>query len=457
MMRGGKMFALKDFYFYKKSFKNITKEDQESYNKIKEFYYGKSCSPIIYSKNILFLGIESILDVIVFNQLNPTSLIYIYGCDKDLFKDECFSKIVFLNNLEEIYSEGFVFDCVKVTKGFLSTFKNREAFYKVNGNKLYGDYEGINTPPLELYLNIRDKFNLFYLVDEMNKQKISGYLKDKSKSDISIIISGGELNHRLKENILYLRESSKLIIDIVLCLRQSDENIDHKFAADNNIILIENRSDTNSRAWFKGFQVSNSEYVFFMNSEDSFYKDIFDELYLLSITTHSDIAHSGYNIIENGKLRIDNDFTNKENYGIISNPMSLLKAPPTPWGKLYQSTLLHDIGLNTEKLFEDPILHFLTIYSSNIISSLPDKYYQKYSSNDDLDYIQKMNDYRFIYDFVRPYASMEVMNTLLELEIINNYEIGLKTDNNTDELFDKLCLDYGDKYRAQEKISSLRP
>ncbi|PIJ41858.1 hypothetical protein BOM24_13695 [Tatumella sp. OPLPL6] len=68
-----------------------------------------------------------------------------------------------------------------------------------------------------------------------------------------------------------------------------------------------------------------------------------------------------------------------------------------------------------------------------------------------------MNDYRFIYDFVRPYASMEVMNTLLELEIINNYEIGLKTDNNTDELFDKLCLDYGDKYRAQEKISSLRP
>ncbi|WP_241629006.1 hypothetical protein, partial [Rosenbergiella epipactidis] len=154
------MFALKDFNFYKKSFKNITKEDQESYNKIKGFYYGKSCSPIIYSKNILFLGIESILDVIVFNQLNPTSLIYIYGCDKDLFKDEYFSKIIFLNNLEEIYSGGFVFDCVKVTKGFLSTFKNREAFYKVNGNKLYGDYEGINTPPLELYLNIRDKFNL---------------------------------------------------------------------------------------------------------------------------------------------------------------------------------------------------------------------------------------------------------------------------------------------------------
>lgn len=454
------MFALKDFDFYKKSFKNITKEDQSTYNKIKDFYYGKSCSPIIYSESILFLGIESILDVIVFNQLNPTSLIYIYGCDKSLFMDKYFSKIIFLNHLEEIYSEGFVFDCVKVTKEFLSTQENRKAFHKVSGNKLYGDYEGINTPPLELYLNIRDKFNLFYLVDEMNKQKVSGYLKDKSKSDISIIISGGELNHRLKENILYLRKYSKLTIDIILCAHQSDENIDRSFAAENNIILIENRSYSNNSAWFKGFQESNSEYVFFMHSEDSFYNDIFDELYLLSVTTHSDIAQSGYNINENGKLTNDNYVVDKYNYGIISNPMSLLKASPTPWNKLYQSTLLRGIGLNTEKLFEESIFHFLTIYSSNIISSLPDKYYQKYSSNNNLDNIQKMNSYRFIYDFVRPYASMEVMNTLLELEIENNYEIELKNDINldinTDELFDKLCLYYGDKYRVQEKISSLR-
>ncbi|WP_241586692.1 hypothetical protein, partial [Rosenbergiella epipactidis] len=62
--------------------------------------------------------------------------------------------------------------------------------------------------------------------------------------------------------------------------------------------------------------------------------------------------------------------------------------------------------------------------------------------------------------FVRSYASMEVMNTLLELEIENNYEMELKNDINsginTDELFDKLCLYYGDKYRVQEKISSLR-
>jgi len=454
------MFALKDFDFYKRNFKNITKDDKETYNKIKDFYYGKSCSPIIYSENILFLGIESILDVIVFNQLNPTSLIYIYGCNKSLFKDEYFSKIIFLNNLEEIYSEGIVFDCVKVTKEFLSSHEKREAFHKVSGNKLYGDYEGINTPPLELYLNIRDKFNLFYLVDEMNKQKVTGYLKDKSKSDISVIISGGELNQRLKENILYLRESSKLTIDIILCLHQSDENIDRSFAADNNIIFIENRSNSNNSAWFKGFQESNSEYVFFMHSEDSFYNDIFDELYLLSVTTHSDITQTGYNLIENGKLTNDNDVIDKHNYGIISNPMSLLKSPPTPWNKLYQSSLLQNIGLNTEKLFEEPIFHFLTIYSSNIISSLPDNYYQKYNGNNNLDNIQKMYSYRFIYDFVRPYASMEVMNTLLELEIKNNYEIELKTDINlginTDELFDKLSLYYGDKYRVQEKISSLR-
>ncbi|WP_241587917.1 hypothetical protein, partial [Rosenbergiella epipactidis] len=78
-----------------------------------------------------------------------------------------------------------------------------------------------------------------------------------------------------------------------------------------------------------------------------------------------------------------------------SNPISLLKSPPTPWNKLYQSTLLQGIGLNTEKLFEEPIFHFLTIYSANIISSLPDKYYQKYSSNNNLDNIQKFNSYRF--------------------------------------------------------------
>ena len=456
------MFTLEEFNFYNKKFKSITTEDQESYNKIKSFYYGKSCSPIIYSENILFLGIESILDVIVFSQLNPTSHIYIYGYDKSHFLDEDSSKIIFLNKLEDIYNREGLFDCVKVTKEFLSITENRKALYKVSGNKLYGDYEVINTPPLELYLNIRDNFNLFYLVDERNKQKVSGYLRDKSKSDITIIISGGELNRKLKEDIIYLRKNSELIIDIILCPYQNDDTIDRDFVADNNIILIEQGSHTYSSAWLKGFRASNSEYVFFMHSRDSFYKDIFDELYLLSINTHSDIVQSGFNIIENVKSNNGNSFIYDESYGIISNPKSLLKAPPTPWGKLYQSKFLQSIGFNTEKFFEELIFYFLTISSSNMISSLPDKYYQKHSNNiNKLDNIQKMNSYRFVYDFIRPYASMEVMTTLLELEIMNIYEIESKEAINSDidieELFNQLYLCYGDKYRVQEKISSLRP
>ena len=454
------MFKLKNFNYYKNKYEIIKNEDQSSYSKITKFHYGKSCTPTVYSKNILFLGIESFLDVIIFHQFNPTSYIYIYGCDDSNFFDEEISHIIYLKKIEDIYYGDIIFDTVKVTKEFLSNAENRKALYKMSGNKLYGDYESIDIPSLQLYLNIRNKFNLFYLVDEMNNQKISGYLKDNNKSDISIIISGDELNHKLKEDLISLKESSKLKFEIIVCLDEKNHNLDHDFIVKNNIILIEEKSLSRSCAWFKGFERSNSEYVLFMYSEDSFYKEIFDELYLLSITTHADIAQPGYNIIRDGNLDNEEKIIN-DNYGIISNPKSLLNSPPTPWGRLYRSDFLKGIDLNKEDFFEELVFNFLSVSSSNIISLLPDKYYQRYSDNKELNAIQKMNSYRLIYDFIRPYASMEVMAILLELEISNYHEIALKEDSDSDliieKLYNQLSICYGDRYRFQEKFSYLRP
>ena len=455
------MFILEDFSYYNKKYRFLTKEDQCHYNKIKNFHYGKSCSPIIHSENILFLGIESIIDVIIFHQSNPTSYIYIFGYEKNIFPDIEISNVIFLDSLHNICDGNIIYDAVKVTKEFCNSAENRNYLFRLIGNKLYGDYESINIPPLELFVNIRNKFNMFYLVDEVSNRTISGYLKNNDDSDISIIISGGELNDDLKDSIIYLMEKSELSIDVIVCPLENDRNIDYEFIFKNKINLIESRANTYSGAWSRGFEASNSEYVFFMYSEDMLSKEIFDELYLLSITTHADIAKSGYRIFENRNLTMDDNLTDSDKYGVISNPNSLLKAPLTPWGKLYNSDFLNGIGLKKEYLFEEEIFSFLTISAADIISSLPDKYYIRNNINKEINDVKKIGHYEVIYNFIRPYASMEVMNTLLELEIKNYYKIisinNSEPDSNIDKLFTRLFECYGDRYRLQEKIISLRP
>ncbi|WP_241573618.1 hypothetical protein [Rosenbergiella nectarea] len=453
------MFTLEKFNFYKKKYKHITNDDEIAYNKIKNYHYGKSCSPIIYSKNILFLGVESIIDVVIFHQLNPKSDIFIFGCSEiqEIELSQITDNLNFFNNLEELFEINTAFDSVKVTKEFCNVEENRLALYKIESNRLYGDFEVINTPPLDLYLNVRNRFNIFYLVDDNADITLSGYKQKKQQSDISIIISGGIINDRLKENIVLLRKQSKLDIDIILCPHNNNEILDHDFITKNNIILISELDSGYNTAWYKGFHHSNSEYIFFMYSEDCFSGDIFDELFLLSIITHSDITQSGYKIFENKKLDNREIITNGNEYGIVTPPKSLLKEPITPWGRLYNSTFLNNIGLDDENCFQELIFNFLTISSANTIASIPDKYYLKYSNSIKLETLQKIDLYKIIYDIVRPHASMEVMSTLLELEISAYHELGLTESNerkfHLTKYLDRLNLYYGDKYHLQDKLS----
>lgn len=434
------MLKFKTLHSYLDKYKSILVDElvNEDYKKIEECRFGKSLSPLTFHKNALFLGVGSGLEIIVFSEYNPNSVIIIIEEDKEKLKIISKLKnynIYWYTSIFDYTEKNTEFDYVRVNQEFFSTATIAYLIEKYTINKICGEFYIKKNNPIEIYNSIRNRSSVFYFYCLDGAEHISGYKKNEKKFDISIIISVEEVNDNLVKCIKSLSNEKKLSKEILISYHGSKEAYKENIIEGINRKSVKILSETNSdcySAWLAGFELSSGEYLLFIDGNDYLFPQMLEELFLLAVINHTDIAQCGfYN--HGDKLPIENKYFEYEKEGKMSptgsieNPRDYLLRPPSTWCRLYEKGFLDTLELNTPEDFENNIFSFISLSKAKRMAVIPDYYYIRNTKNKTIDCPTLLDTYirqfDYIYRKVRPTASMEIMAKLLDFELVHFKEV----------------------------------
>ena len=185
------------------------------------------------------------------------------------------------------------------------------------------------------------------------------------------------------EIILIDDNSSDNSLKIIEKLYEKHDNINYHSFKDN--------SGFGGRGRNKGLEMSQGEYVIFMDNDDIYLQDSIQTLYDSILETKSDIIFANYETDFLAKQRLYcpekynknmtiNPTENQRIFDIVSTTCSM-----APWAKIYNKNFLvtNNIQFKEDSQFDDAEFFIKCILSSNQITILPKTYVYMYYTYED--------------------------------------------------------------------------
>ncbi len=158
-----------------------------------------------------------------------------------------------------------------------------------------------------------------------------------------------------------------------------------------NIKLVEltQNSGLPGRPRSLGIDYATSDYIVFLDADDSYQKDAFKVLYEAIIKTGSDFVVASHYINLDGdmvKANLISDDVNVISFNPLENQNIFDKLSynhlVAPWGKIFKKELLikNDIRFPEDSLCEDTYFYFKALISSKKVTVLPDNYLYVYNT-----------------------------------------------------------------------------
>lgn len=150
---------------------------------------------------------------------------------------------------------------------------------------------------------------------------------------------------------------------------------------DSRIKIIKQNHVGAGEARNKGVEMSSGHYLFFVDSDDLFRKDMLSTLYTRAVLTNADLIVCGYRKFDNETRRTLWEFKPHPQYMLnlflytkdfTKNLFSIV--PPSPWGKLIKKSLVLDNNIKFQNLSScnDFAFSYSIISLCEKIACLPD-------------------------------------------------------------------------------------
>lgn len=140
---------------------------------------------------------------------------------------------------------------------------------------------------------------------------------------------------------------------------------------DNRIKLIDKCNEGVSSARNEGLNIAQGEYITFVDSDDYIHEKYLEKLLFVMNEKNCDMVYCSYkNVWDNDFAIVSGTQSIKTFKGIecfqglySSNPENLI----VPWGKLYKSTLFHNLRYEVGKIHEDEFMVHRILSKCNVV------------------------------------------------------------------------------------------
>lgn len=158
-----------------------------------------------------------------------------------------------------------------------------------------------------------------------------------------------------------------------------------------NIILVELQSNSGlpGKPRSLGIDYATSDYIIFLDSDDTYVKEAFELLYKAIVKTNSDFVIASHYINLDGDM-VEANLIPEDNKVISFNPLKdqetfdrlSLNHFVAPWGKIFKKELITDnnIRFPEDSLCEDTYFYFKALINSQKVTLLPKNYLYIYNT-----------------------------------------------------------------------------
>lgn len=431
----------------------------EDFHRIRQYYYGRFANPYMYIDTALIIGCRSGLEILILRKTNPN--ISLYVIDDNLDNHEEIKKVknihVYVNIDDFLHKQkNITIDLVRIDQTHFNYNELLKLMKNITINSLCGEISTTDCSPMQLYRAGKKFSNNFFFRVQYYPYTINGYKIKESVPEVSVIVAAYGVENYIDECIQSLVTQTIKNFEIIIV---DDGSIDStgKKADDwakrfpETIRVIHKKNGGCASARQKGLEEARGEYVAFVDGDDLVERPMYESLYESAVLHNSDIAQCGFYEFYTNEPNIYHSTAwgaNGQNgtSGLVHNTLEYLTLMPSIWRRIYKRQFLKkfNIGFPVHiKRHDDLPFAFLTMSRAQRVSVLPDCYYayrlnrpgQDVSATDQRLFIH-FEIFTWLYNQIRPWASVAIMKQLRLVEIgTHNWILGRLDKNLRQEYF----------------------
>ncbi len=436
--------------------RSLAKDD---YHRLVECYYGKTCNPLMFCENMLILGARSGLEVLLAKNVNRNVNVHIIEPDPavaEKVKNSLFDKIYVFSSFEEYLNsiEHHKYDYVRMDRTNFSYSNISRIYAKHHIVSICGELNEIDCKPLSLYRLSRENCDSFFFNIKDKNFNVVGSRKKSQQPEVTVVVAAYGVVAYLDECISSIVHQSLKNIEILIVddgsidgTGQKADEWQNRFPDTVRVIHKVNGGCASAR--LAGLKEAKGEYVAFVDGDDWVEQPMYEDLYESASLHNSEIAQCGF--YEFFADQTKNFYPTSwgadgqnGTSGLVREPTEYLTLMPSIWRRIYKKSFLQKNNIEFPvqiKRHDDLPFAFMTIARAKRISVIPDCYYayrlnrpgQDVGATDERLFVH-FEIFDWLYEQVRPWASMAIMEKMRLVEIgthswvLGRLDKGLKKD-----------------------------
>lgn len=415
---------------------------QEDYQRLVNCHYGKSCNPLMFNENLLFLGARSGLEILLAKKANPEAIIDVIESNPLLrgkVSEIPLNHINVFASFNEYIAEtpAQSYDFVRIDRANFSLEYVTELFSRHNISSICGELNEIDCRPLTLYRKSRENCDSFFFNIKDKNYNVAGSRKKSQQPEVTVVVAAYGVEAYLDECISSIVHQSLKNIEILIIDDGSVDDTGKKADEWQNrfpdvVRVIHKKNGGCASARLEGLKAAKGEYVAFVDGDDWVEQPMYEDLFESAALHNAEIAQCGFYEFYADQTKNyyptswGADGQNGTS-GLVRDPTEYLTLMPSIWRRIYKTSFLkkHKIEFPVQiRRHDDLPFAFMTIARAKRISVIPDCYYayrlnrpgQDVGATDERLFIH-FEIFEWLYEQVRPWASMAIMSNMRLVEI----------------------------------------
>lgn len=449
-------------------------------DRIRDSFFGALWLPYSPYKTLLLIGARSGLEILLAHYSNPDCKIFVIEKNQVLKKymsEYKISNLEIFSSVDEFihkYSNIDIYQ-VRVDIDSFSYSDLEKLLVKNNIHHLCGEMSENSCDPLVAYRLFSQTVDSFYFWIAKSFS-ISGYRK-KYNFEVSVIVAVYGVENYLDECLSSLVKQTIKNYEIIVV---DDGSLDNsgKIADEwakkypDKIRVIHKTNGGCASARQKGLEEAQGEYVAFVDGDDWVEPQMYEDLFRAAALRNADISQCGFYEFYPDQPRVFHptawgaDGHNGQE-GLVYQPQELLLLMPSIWRRIYKKKFLDKYKIVFPihiRRHDDLPFAFLTLSRAERISIIPNCYYayrldrpgQDVSATDERLFIH-FEIFNWIFKKIRPWANLNVINKLIELEVgTHNWVLSRLNSDLKEKYFKKATLDMNLRYEKYKLFEDLK-
>ena len=432
-------------------------------DRLERGFFGALWTPFAPNGDILLIGALSGLEAKLALMSNPNIRVYVvepFKYSREHIIEVCGKNIYMFNSIDDFIAnyDSTKLDMVRIDLNYFSKEDIEKLLKSIKIRHLCGEMKEDSCDPLHFYRFCQNYVDSFYFYIRRNFS-IAGFKKNDIP-EVSIIVAAYGVEEYLDECIQSLVSQTIKSYEIIIVddgSKDKSGKIADKWANKypELIKVIHKDNGGCASARMAGLKIATGEYVAFVDGDDLVESPMYEDLFRAAILRNAEIAQCGFYEFYGDLPKVYHSTAwggdgENGNTGLIHNPRELLTVMPSVWRRIYKRSFL--IKYNIEfpehiRRFDDLPFAFTAIARAKRISIIPDCYYayrlnrpgQDVSITDERLFIH-FDIFTWLYEYIRPWANVEIMTKLKELEIGTHTWALSKLNNNLKEDYLELAF-----------------